>query len=99
MCKDGGGVWTFLVRLPDASSAVHEVSRDLLFTAKLIRLGGKPIKVVWRWGLCRCPGHRPGRRAGPYPQTLVPEVSAPQSKLVFFDLQTLKTRLSEHVRS
>ena len=51
-----------LLRL--SASAVHEVSHDLLFTAKLIRLGGKPIQVVWRWGRFSGPGTiRPNAQA------------------------------------
>ena len=55
MCRDGGGVRTLLIQLAAGSSAVHKVSHDLLFTAKLIRLGGGTVEAVWlntaRFGL------------------------------------------------
>ncbi len=37
VCMDGGGVRTLFFHLPAGSSAVHEVSNDLLFATKLIR--------------------------------------------------------------
>ena len=55
MCRDGGGVRTLLIQLAVGSNAMHKVSHDLLFTAKLIRLGGETIETVWlntaRFGL------------------------------------------------
>ena len=59
VCRDGGGVRTLLIQLAAGSSAVHKVSHDLLFTAKLIRLGGGTIEAVWlntaRFGLGLAP--------------------------------------------
>ncbi len=52
MCRDGGGVRTLLVRLPDGSSAVHEVSHSLLFTINLISVGGELIEVGLLIPLC-----------------------------------------------
>ena len=46
MCRDGDGVRTLWNQLPAGSNAMHEVSHDLLFTAKLIRLGGEGIEAV-----------------------------------------------------
>ncbi len=47
VCRDGGDVRTLLIQLAAGSSAMHKVSHDLLFTAKLIRLGGETIEAVW----------------------------------------------------
>ena len=41
VCRDGGRVRTYLFQLPARSSAMHEVSHDLLFTAKLLRPWGE----------------------------------------------------------
>ena len=45
MCSDGGGVWSLLFQLAVGSSAMHEVSHDPLFSAKLIRLAGEAMQV------------------------------------------------------
>ena len=45
MCSDGGGVWSLLFQLAVGSSAMHEVSHDPLFSAKLIRLAGEVMQV------------------------------------------------------
>ena len=46
MCRECGGVRTSLFQLAAGSSAMHEVSHDLLFTAKLIRPWGEVAKAV-----------------------------------------------------
>ena len=46
VCREGGGVRSLKVQLPACSSAMHEVSHDLLFTATLIRPGGEASEVV-----------------------------------------------------
>ena len=52
MCRDGDGVRTLLNQLPAGSNAMHEVSHDLLFTTKLIRLGGEGIEAVLLIAAC-----------------------------------------------
>ena len=47
VCRDGGGVRTLWNQLAAGSNDMHEVSRDLLFTTKLIRVWGEVI-------LCCC---------------------------------------------
>ncbi len=46
MCRDGGGVRTLLIQLAAGSNAMHDVSHVLLFTAKLIRVGGEDVQAV-----------------------------------------------------
>ena len=43
VCRDGGGVRTLWNQLAAGSNDMHEVSRDLLFTTKLIRVWGEVI--------------------------------------------------------
>ena len=46
VCRDCGGVRTLSFQLPAGSNAMHEVSHDLLFTAKLIRPWGEVAQVL-----------------------------------------------------
>ena len=61
MCRDVGGVRTLLNQLPAGSNAGHEVSHDLLFTIKLIRVWGEVILccffvVIHDGAVCGCRG-------------------------------------------
>ena len=60
MCRGCGGVRTLLFQLAAGSSAMHEVSHDLLFTEKLIRLSGEVIEAVWSLVSGRVLGHACG---------------------------------------
>ncbi len=63
VCKDCGGVWALLNQMPAGSNAMHEVSHDLLFTTKLIRVWGDVIEAVLLIRAC-CHG-RAGPTSGP----------------------------------
>ena len=63
MCRDCGGVRGLRFQLAAGSSAMHEVSHDLLFTEKLIRLSGEVIQAVLRIVSGRVLGSPCGPRA------------------------------------
>ena len=52
MCRDGGGVRTYLYLLPAGSNAVQHVSRSLLCTIEPIKPGGGNVAM----GLCHVMG-------------------------------------------